>query len=592
MKQYIERTKKINYIASLILAGMVLFIALSTFGINKLLLNPGFHKQLFVKNDLYAQTYHVIKNSMDGFIDGFKKNSPKDYEQHKDIFSMIEKSVTPEMVSSNLDNIREDSFQYFNGKRMFLPDIYLGSFAKYEPENTKEKAGDNKLSVETISKIEKINLSAILLYINRSDITDQFVIIKLIYYILSSSPDFALLVFLFLLLFGILSSRSAKEMLKWIQTVFIFAGVLTLLSGVGLMIYSWLFLPANVKFIAMSLPIRAEVIISYMRDCIINISVYLLVCSAMAAVFSFLMKHLEKRLPSILSRAASDTKAPEPSKKSWRMVLGYTAFVVLFLGLISGMTYKVYAFKSGLDSRDLSTVLDKMKTTNKVTQVISAKNDTIYALQIKLVDAQRGTAVTNTPINITGTSALLKKEFNETVPTDEQGITKFILDEGTFRVSFIQSDFPAGFQIPSPFFIDLKTAGTTIITVNIDKIPEIHKQNWGIAEIEVLDKDNNPVPELQVTIPGLVSAPGNPDSVFSKTNSEGIAVFKLNEGNYAAVFTEADFPKKYQLPSPVSIFITPNTITRYTIRLAEPPPPKPQPKPATPVPRTGTKKRS
>jgi hypothetical protein len=94
-------------------------------------------------------------------------------------------------------------------------------------------------------------------------------------------------------------------------------------------------------------------------------------------------------------------------------------------------------------------------------------------------------------------------------------------------------------------------------------------QNWGIAEIEVLDKDNEPVPNLDLAVEGIVAAPGFPNNVLSITNSEGISVFKLNEGNFKVGFSETTFPEQYIVPSSIDVKVTANTVTRYTIRLAE-----------------------
>lgn len=567
MNRYINTIAKSAYISSMILAGILLFIAISAVGINHTILSPELHERLFEKNDIYYQTYNVIKTSMTDFIDGIKRGSPKDYEDHKDIFIMLEKSITPEMVNSNLDNIREDAFLFFNGKRVFLPDIYLRDFAKYTPVDTKPKAEDSKLSAENISKIDKINLSAILLYINRSDITDYFTIIKLFNHVMISVPVVSFLLLVFLLLIGCVSGKSFPDVIKWGARVFIISGALSLLSGICLLIYSRFFLPDSIRFVTMSLPVKADVIIAYFRDCVENIVFYLMACSIAAVILSFITGKVGKRL--LCQSITEITEPSEEERKSYRVqrIIKYSAISTAFIFVTVNLYAFAVDFKADYEANGFAEVVARFNNTNMVKEVISAKDDAIYSLQIKLVETKYGTPLTNTPIQISGSSDLLKKYFNVTSPTDSEGIAKFTLDEGTFRLSFIQSGFPAGFQIPSPFFFDLKTAGTTIITVYVDKLPET--ENWGIAEIEILDKDNIPIPGLQLGIQDTEVSPGNPDNVFSISNSEGIAIFKLNEGNYTAVFSEASLEGKYKAPSPLNIALIPNSTSRYTIRMVD-----------------------
>ena len=122
-------------------------------------------------------------------------------------------------------------------------------------------------------------------------------------------------------------------------------------------------------------------------------------------------------------------------------------------------------------------------------------------------------------------------------------------------------------SLPSPFFFYLKSVGTTIITINLQKISEASKQKLGIAEIEILDKDNLPVPNIEFSVQSPVFSHDSPDYIYSYTNSEGIAVFRLNEGEYKINFVEAKFPKNLKLPDPIDISISYNTLNRYTIKL-------------------------
>ncbi len=564
MNIFFKYAKKVSYTITFILCGTLLFVALAASGMNRSWLDSAFHKHLFEKNDIYTEAYTVMKTSIKDFTENIKKHSPQDFQQNKDIFTQLEKSITPDTIKFNLDNIREDTFKYFEGKRMFLPDIYLDNKNMEITKDGQQKT-DNKLSAEAFSKIEKINLSAILLYANRSDITDQFTTLKFVYNTMAALPGTALLFLSFLALAGILLQRGILKSSGWLCRIFLLCGILCLLSGAGLIAYSLYVLPSSSKIIAMSVPIKAEVILSYARDCVRYMYLWLLVLGMLCLGAAAFIRRLPKQPVPLIARKL-DIK--EPAKK-YLNIASYSIMGLVLVFILSTAIKDIYAYKKDFDANDYATVIAKLKNDNRVTQVISAKDDTIYTLEIKLVDAKEGTPLQDIPVNVEGTSDLLKKNFNETLSTNVIGAARLTLDKGTFRLSFVPSSFPSGYKIPSPYSFSLKTAGTTTITMNLDKAEEASASKWGIAEVEVLDKDNNPVPGLMLTIPENVSAPGQPDSVSSITNSEGIAAFKVNEGSYSILFSEDGFPGEYRLPSPSIITVKENSVSRYTVKLVE-----------------------
>jgi 5-hydroxyisourate hydrolase-like protein (transthyretin family) len=252
---------------------------------------------------------------------------------------------------------------------------------------------------------------------------------------------------------------------------------------------------------------------------------------------------------------------PHHSRRALRNFL----YIFTFIIIITAIGYKFYTLKKDFEANDFGVIISRVRSVNTVTKIIPAKNDVIYALHVKLLDSKTNKPVKNTQINISGKSG---NSLNQTASTDSDGMAKFTLDKGTFRLSFISYNFPQEYNMPSPFFVDLKSIGTTIITVNLDA-SEASKQKWGIVEVEVLDKDNKPVPNLQLATQGLVLAPGYPNNIFSYTNSEGIAVFKVNEGACKINFTGSKFPAQYQIPPYIDASVVPDAVTRYTIRLVD-----------------------
>lgn len=560
MLPFFKHLKLVVRFTTAILAGLFLFFILMLSNINTGVLSSNFHKQLFEKHSIYTQAQNVVDHSMKGFIDNLKKNSSESYDLHKSTFALLENSLTPGMIRMNLDALREGIFQYFRGERIFLPDIYLN------PVKTNDTSSSGNTSPQVLSKIDKVNLSAVLLYINRSDITDRLLILKLVYYLAETLPGFSLLALLLLFLGGLVFCKKVHDVVNWIGTTLFTCGVLCVLTGITLLIYTYIIMPHNIYPVAASIPLQSNVIVSYLQDLFVHTSILLLIPGVIIFLLSWGVFSSYKRFPSALTK--EHTPVTESEHKVY-VILKYSVYFILFIFIITATGYRFYSFKKDFESNDFPAAISKIKNANTVTQVISAKNDAIYTLQVKIVEGKSGKPVKGLKINVSGKSDPSKKDFNENSTTDEEGMAKLTLDKGSFRLSFISAFFPSEYQIPSPFFFDLKSAGTMIMTINLDNTPEIASHRWGIAEVEVLDKDNKPVPNIKSTIDGMVFAPGYPNNIFSYTNPEGIAVFKIDEGYYKVNFLEKGFPQGYILPSPIDVTVSYNAVTRYTIRLAE-----------------------
>lgn len=553
---------KFIYIFSAIIAGAFLFLAMSSFYANNTVLKPDFHERLFEKNNIYSHTQSLIEGSITDFVNNLKQNSPHDFEQHSDIFFVMQKSVSPKMIKLNLNSVRNGLFEYFNGNRQFLPDILLDTSSV--PASTKPISDDSSKLSYALTKTDKINLGLILQYINRNDITDKLSAIKLVFYLFKSIPVFSLLIFIMLFIVVFTLSRNVKYLLKWISVSLTACGLLEIIGGILLIVYSYLILPKNIYPLTSSVPLKSDVLISYIRDCTGYISKF----SIAAGVFFIILALAIYFIPGLRTSKNPGSNCENKSQR-YKGIIKYTSCLLMFVLVLSALSFKLYIFRKEFYSSDFPVIISKMKNANTTTEVISASDTAVYSFLLRLVDKKTGTPVPNVEINVSGESDAQKKHFNYTFSTDDDGEARFSLDKGTFRASFTASNFPSDYQLPSPFYFDLKSAGTKIVTVSLENAPIVETQNWGMAEIEVLDKDNKPVPDLDLSVMGIVLAPGFPNDVVSITNSEGIAVFKLIEGNFNIGFKESTFPKTYIQPNSIDITVTANTVTRYTIKLAE-----------------------
>lgn len=574
MSTFISCLKKITFTTTFILAGILLYILVLSSGLINTVMTSEFHRGLFIKNDIYSQVQNLINASLQDVFNNLSSHPAELTEQQKEVFSILKNSTSPEMVNKNLDSIRNGIFQYFSGSKKSLPDIYIDTSSN---SNTQEMDDTNKSS-HVLSKIKRINLSAILLSVNRGDILDKLLLIKLMYYIINSLPGFLLLVLAFLYLTALVIGKKPGEMIKWLSGAFLVCSFLNVASGIGLLLFSYKILHQNIY--SLSIPLDSKIILSYIRGCLFPLSLFLITLGVLLILLTF----------GVLSSGRLTAKiAPKLRlfkinlKAKHRSIVKYCIIALFSVLVVTGLGLRLYLFKKNFDSNNFSSVISKYTSSNAVTQVISAKNDTIYTLQVKLVDVKSSEPVPNVQIQVSGKTANPEKYYNLAGITDETGTVKFTLAKGTFHLIFSPVSSSSNYILPSPFFFDLKSVGTTIITINLDT----HKKNnpvLDIAEIEVLDEDNLPVEGLELFVEDI-KLPGQenktsvestneqaaPNKFYSITNKEGIAIFRLPSGSYNVSFSKDKFPEGYIIPEAFEINNSHNVITRYTIRLVKKP---------------------
>lgn len=570
MRGLITLSKKGLFVSSAVLAGITILLLFLIFNLNRTILHPDFHKKLFVSNDIYSHTQTVINTSMNEFLSDFKKNSPENYKEYSSFFTVLEKSMTKEMIHTNLDMLREGLFSYFRGDRQFLPDLYLYSEKELsETMKSTEKSSTEAHSV--LSKIKKINLSAILLYINRNDISDSLFIIKFLFFVINMVPGFLLLFFLSFSLLGLILSKKPIQLWNWALLFLAITGIASTLGGGLLILFQNLWLPAKIHPMVMSIPLNLDVIQKYINDLIFPIIIGCFLLGGFLLSLTFFLHRFVS--PSLLNTDSLVKQSVSIHRNYFRNWI----YVVIFLLVSSAIVYQVEVGKKTLEEEDYAIAFSKLRNANKITEVIPAKNGAIYGLNVRVVNKETKKPVSNVSVQVSGKSSMQKKNLYYDSITNDEGYAKYKLDQGIFRISFSPSNFPADYQIPSPFFFDLKSPGTTTITVPLDNIPEEKSQMWGVVEIEVLDKENMPVGNIELSaqdqsnlIPSMPKALPPilpPDNNYAVTNEDGIAVFKLPESQYRIHFTADKLPLPYIPPMDFDVKITSNVVNRYTLRL-------------------------
>jgi len=560
MNLLLKTIKKSTYVATAFLAGICVFLILTIFCLDKTVLSPDFHKYLFEKNDIYAKTTIMLNSSIPDFINALKKNDPENFQNHIYIFNMLKNSITSEMVTKNLDSIREGTFQYFRGDKIFLPDIYLN------PQPVNQASITNNPTTEVLSKIDKVSLSAILLYINRSDISDKLFIMKFIYYVINILPWFLFIGIILLSILGLFMFKRGSKISKWFAMLLISCGSSSIIAGIFLLYYGFNVIPKDIYLLMMSIPLEKEVILSYVRGLAVPVSATLIILGVLLLSLTFSIRWLIRRFPNALNYVYLN---PENYKFKKQRVIIIAVCIAVGLVLITSTGVKTLSFKNGYDSNNFDLAVSKLKNLNTVVQVIAAEDEALYTIQIKLLNNSTSEPIPDIRINVKGKSILTNKSYDLTSTTDTEGLAKFTLDKGTFQASFLPSHFQSQYKIQAPFFFDLTTPSSKLIEKRLEENTDQDLKNWGIAELELLDSNNMPVPNIKLGINKNVKALGFPDFIYSYTNSEGIAVFKLNSGNFTVHFDDKQYPSHYQKQSPIDITVTTDSVTRYSIRLVD-----------------------
>jgi hypothetical protein len=549
VRDFAKQLKISTRFIAAILAVFCLFITQISLGMKSTILNAEFHKKLFEKHDIYTHTHYMASSSIKELANSLNIYSSQNSGQQLDVYMLLERYITQDMVKANLDSVREGLFMYFNGETKLLPDILLNY------QDTLASEGVN---------INKINLSTILLYINRSDVIECLSVVRLVYYVIGRIPAFFLTLLAMTMLAVFAANKKITRTFKWAGRIFLANSVVCFAAGGGLFSYVNWFTTQNTNAVIMTVPLEREVLKSYIIDCFTPLSIILIAFAVVSVLLSCMLLYMHRLFPRrVLAKISLWGSNPSVFvRKLPRALILSGIFALLSCFII----YNILAINRDFKSNGFTSVIAKIRKPNAVTQVILAKNEAIYSVQVKVVDSINNIPLTGVQLNINGRSSSSDEWFNEAGITDDAGIAKFKLDKGTFYLSFVPASFPAEYQLPSPFFFDIKTAGTTLVTVSLNKMTD----NPGIVEIQVLDADNNPAAGIEMRIDTSQTCFAEmPDRMFSVTNSEGIAVFKLNQGSYTVNFKENQFWEKHRSPSPLKVEAVPDSVSRYTVKLVK-----------------------
>lgn len=559
MKYYLEYARKVFLVISAVIVGFFIFVSSSALHVNHNILSPSFHEKLFVKHDIYSGVTYILDNSITKFIAYIKDVSPDTYTQQKDIFDMLEQTTSKEAVTRSIDYLREGIYEYLSDQRKFLPDIVL------KPASDNSSSSDTQKSSNNLYNISKVNLGAILTYANRNDIVDYLAFAKLLYNFTNRLPNLVLplLLLFFIISFGLF--KNFKELFKWLRIMFVTSGALFAATVLFLFLSAYLWLPRKILSIYIVISMDSKPVLAYIKDCVNPFLLFGIIISLACVIFVLLINKFCSRFDN-KPLVQQDSQYTQTQLKVYSIVkVSLFAFIVILLSSTFGL--RVNAIVKDYKENDYASVIYKMRGVQTMSEVIPAKDDLIHDAEIKVVDGKTQEPVKDIRLYVTGKNGDNGKEYSDSKVLDATGIAKFNLDKGTFKLTFYTPTFPsAKYKIPGSVFFELSTPGTKVITINLEPVQTVSTKT-GFAEIEVLDSDNKPVEGVELQVTSEAEASGHPDTVSSVSNSQGIAVFKLNEDNYTVKFNSSKLPAKYNLPEDFTVSINADKTNRYTFRL-------------------------
>lgn len=197
--------------------------------------------------------------------------------------------------------------------------------------------------------------------------------------------------------------------------------------------------------------------------------------------------------------------------------------------------------------------------------IVSAKDNSIYAIKIVVLDAKTKIPIPNIAASMTGI-ANDGSYFNNMSRTNSDGSITFDASKGHFDIDFVSDLFPPEYILPKRSHITFDTAKTIVLTFNLKYVSNTSpKDNLGSVTIEMLDKFNLPYPNIQVCFTPKYSPTSK---MYAVANADGVAVFKGKAGTYTVSTSKAKFPvNQYYLPNNFDVTLEDGANLTYSVKL-------------------------
>lgn len=473
-----HKLKKLMNNISIVLLCICIFFLLFTFGLSKTIFNSQLHRVLFSKYDIYS----IIQSYIEKSVGVFEQNLENLYFQSNKLndllTSVLEKNTSPDLIRTNIDSLREGFFKYINRETELLPDIYIDSSSLDSGSSLEgiNLMGKTFQPGQAPLKIEKVNLSTILHYTNRNTLWEDLWTARIINSIILAIPKLSLLLILLLIVFNIMLIRQFYTVLVWIRKIFLFSGITLLCSGFALFLLTDFYL-YKFSYSLFSFTNAVNIAVPYIKSCIRPLVFFLLFYGSVFIGLSIFVPYLIRFIYTCVNKYNYKNIIKSIYRNSTNKSLNsivniflicFISFLFIYYGITVLQVYKT------LDSNHLPLVLSRITKTSTGVQAIPAENESIYSLNVKVVNRNTGEPVQGIFVNVSNRIHDQNLSVIDNIKeTNEDGIAKFILDKDVYKVDLISLSSPNRFKLPSSTLIDIKFPGTTPVQIELEEFQEI-----------------------------------------------------------------------------------------------------------------------
>ncbi|HHW31799.1 MAG TPA: hypothetical protein GXX20_09040 [Clostridiaceae bacterium] len=465
--------KKFIINVSMALSCICIFSLLFTWGLTKTVLNSKTHKILFLKYDIYSIIQNYIEKSV-GTLEYYLESQMTQNSNLNDLLSsLLEKNTSYDLIRTNIDSLRDGFFKYINRETELLPDIFIdtSSLNLGSPlEGNNFFMGKTFLTGQAPLKIDKINLSTILHYTNRNTLWEYLLTARVVSSVIKVTPKITLLLLALILVFNILLTMEPVSILKLIRKIILYSGILHLCSAFALFAlmefymfkycYSPFFLNSDIL----------KMIIPYIKNCTFPMIFFLLLIGLTFIVLNMFLPGLYKYIGICAFKYRGKLNNRFIMKKNF--VKFFLTISLLIIFLYSGST--VNQIYRRLESDYLSLPLTRANKAETFVQAISDENEFIYSLSVKVICRNTGHPVQGIFVNVSDQIEIQNlSKYDNSRKTNEDGIVKFKLDKGIYKIDLLSLSFPEKYKLPPSVLVDIKNPGTISVQLELEESQEM-----------------------------------------------------------------------------------------------------------------------
>lgn len=462
MVNYSVKARKVVLYATAVIAGICIYAALASLWLQGTIFNNDLHKRLFEKYSIYEKVYKDAQEYLENYLKTIKTTSTENQSQQKHLFTLAEKAITPGLIINNLNTMLDGILEYCKGETHFLPDIHL----KLSNDSISASDGTNAINSQ-LQDIDKVNLGVILMYLDRSDITDKLMVMKLLEFVLSRLPTLSFLVFLFSLMTGMASATKKEHVRLWFGAMLSVMCIMIIISIIVSSIFNNIINNWSNGLANPSFPLLSEALPFYARDIVHRYIVYL----SLTGLLSFALIIIY----TLYSKTACNTDSPVLFKLICRYKKHICSFVLLLLSVF--FIINLHLLKEDFHLKNLSIAIDRMKGITAFSRVVYAQDAAIYSLELRFTDKKTESPIAGIKAHIIGKATNSGKAYEEYITSGFDGKVRTELGTGSFKLDFRYVSFPDEYIMPSPYYFEVTKPGVTIITIKLEeseaKKPEI-----------------------------------------------------------------------------------------------------------------------